>query len=697
MDITSIRMDIMYGNGSRCLWSILIFTFLVAGSGAVRSAFGSGGSLDDYLDLPLEDLLSIQVTSVAKKKQQLNEVASAVFVITREDIHRSGVTSIPEALRMAPGIQVARIDANKWAIASRGFNSQFTNKLLVMIDGRTVYSPSFSGVYWDAQDTLLEDIERIEVIRGPGATVWGANAVNGVINIITREASATRGGLLTAGVGNEEKGFMSLRYGAALGEHVMGRGYLKYNSRDSSYIAELDGDAGDQWESLRGGFRLDGRQGRSNTWSLQGDAYHNNENQRINIWKDPTQPANQIYAPDYLAPARPDSFVSSGWNLLGKWHRQLSATTSATLQFYYDHTRRQEIFLTQEHDTVDLDLQHQFRPLDDHEIIWGLGYRHIRDDFANTFMVAFLPEILSTDLFSAFVQDEIELIDNTLRLTIGSKFEHNDYTGAEVQPSGRLVWLLDDRSTLWGSISRAVRTPSRMEASAKIITQIVPLPEPYGPAVLHVYGSDQFRSEEMLAYELGYRTQPRENLSLDIALFYNIYNNLQTFEQINPSQIVSDTLFANKLSADSHGLEISVDWRPLEWWRLQANYSYLEITSRLDDDSGDCTGSDLVASGSSPRHQYSLRSMMDLGNRVHLDTWIYHVDGLDRSSYYWKNSVPSYTGLSIRLAWNPLKDLELSLAAQNLLDDHHPEFIGENMHLQPELERSVYLKLHLDF
>ncbi|MFP7755626.1 TonB-dependent receptor plug domain-containing protein [Thermodesulfobacteriota bacterium B35] len=654
-------------------------------------------SVEEYMDLPLEDLLSLQVVSVSKKKQRLSEVASAVFVITAEDIRRSGVTSIPEALRMAPGIHVARIDANKWVITSRGFGSQFSNKLLVMIDGRTVYSPSYSGVYWDAQDTMLEDIDRIEVIRGPGASVWGANAVNGVINIITRQAAATPGGLAVAGGGNEERAFAALRYGSSLGERTDGRIYLKYTNRDDSWSPEFGDDAGDHWQRLSAGFRVDGHVGTGEQWTLQGDAYTADEHQLVNLWKDPDDPASSVYGPFFLEPAVPDAFDSSGMNLLGKWDHRISDTAAASLQVYYDHTRRSEVFITQTHDTLDLDFQHQFQPLPDHDLIWGLGYRLVRDDFDNSFMVSFLPDSRSLNLLSAFLQDEIQLLPDTLRLILGSKFEHNDYTGFEVQPTARLVWRVNGQTTFWGAVSRAVRTPSRLEADSSIISQIFSLPPDFTPTVSRVHGNDDFTSEDLIAWELGYRVQPRDNISLDISMFYNDYDNLQTFEQVDPTMPLADSVFGNRMSARTWGLEMSLDWRPLEWWRLQGNYSFLDVSASLDDDSRDLSTSDQVVEGSSPKHQFSLRSMMDLGHGFCLDLWLYHIGELEKSSYSWTGLVPGYTSFNARLAWRPVDRVEISLVGQNLNHGRHLEFIGENLYQETEVERSLYAMVRLNF
>ncbi len=653
------------------------------------ASVSASSSVDDYINLPLEELLSMEVTSVAKKKQSLKEVAAAVYVITAEDIRRSGVTSIPEALRMAPGIQVARMDGNKWAISSRGFNSQFANKLLVMIDGRTVYTPSYSGVYWDAQDTMMEDIERIEVIRGPGASVWGANAVNGVINVITKNARQTLGGLLVAGAGNEEKSFASLRYGAELNQDVAARFYLKYNDRDSSYAADLN-NGGDDWDSIRSGFRFDVKASDADVWTFQGDVYDASENQRVNLWKDPADPANAVYAPFYLNPNAADQIDSSGWNLLGKWEHTISATANMNLQIYYDYTERKEAFVEQFNDTLDIDFQHQFKMLQSHDIVWGVAYRRIKDKFNNTFAFMFQPDSTTTDLYSAFIQDEIELLPNSLRLTLGSKFEYNEYTDMEIQPSARLLWLLDERNTVWASVSQAVRSPSRMDRTGIFTSYIVPLPPPaVSPMVLQAYGNDDFKSEKLLAYELGYRFNPQENLSFDLSVFYNEYDDLQNYEQTTTAPL-SDVWFANNITSHSYGLELATEWRPLEWWRIQSNYSYIEISARLEKNSSDISETDQFLEGSSPEHQFSIRSMMDLPHNIALDVWVYYVSELNKTNVTRSTTIPDYTSFNLRLAWEPVKNIEIAFIGQNLLDSHHPEFTGENVLIETEVERSVF-------
>ena len=673
-------------------------------AGAMVSLTGGATAADaveSYLDLPLEDLLSLEVTSVSKKKQRISEAAAAVFVITQEDIRRSGVTSIPEALRMAPGIQVARIDANKWAISSRGFNTQFANKLLVLIDGRSVYTPSYSGVYWDVQDTLLEDIDRIEVIRGPGATLWGANAVNGVINIITKDAASTLGGLAVIGAGNEEKAFAGLRYGVALGEETHGRFFVKFNERDDSYAIDLERDTGDSWDALRAGFRIDGNLTPTDSWTLQGDIYNTDQNQTLqHLWKDPYDPANAGFAPTYDDANREEQFDSKGWNILARWNHLHNDGSDSSLQVYYDHTNRSETLLQQVQNTLDIDFQHHIKLMEKHDLVWGLGYRRIEDEYSNSYAASILPEDGGSDLYSAFVQDEIELSPNCLYLTLGSKFEHNEYTGHEIQPSARLLFTPNETNSYWASVSRAVRTPSRMENGSLFVAQIYPaIPGmlPF-PLIYTTSGNEAFESESMIAYEVGYRTQPKENLSFDLALFYNDYDNLLTFERVVPdipSPIPNDATFDNNMSMYSYGLELTTDWRLEPWWRLQANYSYVKLSGHLDDSLDDISVPTLE--GSAPEHAISLRSSMDFSRDWTFDLWVSWTDKLRRTSLSVENETPAFTSVNARLAWSPTDEFEFWLSAQNLLDKRHVEFTAENLIPLTEVERSVYAGIRWKF
>lgn len=671
-------------------WPIALIPVLTAMFASIAWA---EDTLDSYLELEFEDLLQREVTSVSKKKQKLSEAAAAIFVITQNDIRRSGVTSIAEALRMAPGIQVARIDSNKWAISSRGFNSQIANKLLVLIDGRSVYIPSFSGVYWDSQDTLLEDIDRIEVIRGPGAAVWGANAVNGVINIITKQASETTGVLLTAGAGNEEKGFASLRYGTKLNENTHGRAYFKFNNRDDSYTETYEGDAGDDWQSFQGGFRLDGTLGTSKAWTLQGDLYDVDGSQTIQgVFLDPALPENSAPWRDFNIPSY---LNSSGWNLLGRWQHRSSDDSSASLQVFYDHNKREELVLDQQHDTFDIDFQHRFSPKQGHDVVWGLGYRHIEDKFRGSFSFSIAENTKSFEIFSAFIQDEIALNSDTLSLIIGSKFEHNDFTGFEAQPNVRFLWTPKSEHSIWASVSRAIRTPSRVERNSRIPVAIVPFgPPPAPPLVVALAGDEETESESLLAYELGYRVQPSENISVDLSLFYNEYDDVTSFESDSSSPVIS---FDNQIKAKSCGVELAIDWRVNEWWRLQTNYSHIQLSHESDASSTTDTLSPATIEGASPENQISLGSAMDISNNISLNLWLYYVDELSATNFDPDVTVPNYTSVNLRFAWQPMENLELSIVGQNLSESRHSEFVGRDLIIPSEIERSLLTKIRWHF
>jgi len=692
------RVCIGFGKHSpsigRCFWRAAMGALLlsmVAGV-SLAGAYDTEPALPvDLTELSLEDLMDIEITSVAKKAQKLSEAAAAVFVITNDDLRRSGVTSIPEALRMVPGLQVARIDDNKWAITSRGFNGRFSNKLLVLMDGRSVYTPLFSGVYWDMKDTLLEDVDRIEVIRGPGAALWGANAVNGVINIITKRAEDTQGGLVVAGAGTEERGFGAVRYGGKLGQDAYCRVYAKYFNRDDAVFAS-DEDASDKWDVLRGGFRMDWQGSGPDALTLQGDLYNGDTGETI-ITKS-------------LDPSEPQTFDEdneiSGANLLGRWKHTISDTSETALQVYYDRTERNSVILDQVHDTLDIDFQHQFTLGQRHEIVWGLAYRSVRDDIGNTFYGSWDPDTRDDDLYSGFVQDDITLIKDRLRLTLGSKFEHNDYTGHEIQPNARLMWTPHKGHSVWTAVSRAVRTPSRTEHDGRLNITVLPpgslLPVFPGHVVVGVVGDGDYDSEELLAYELGYRVQPTERLSVDIATFYNDYSHLRTLEpgdpfpEMSPSPVhlVFLSTADNKMEGETYGVEVAADWRPLDWWGLKATYTYLQIQLDLDRDSGDSIS--VSAEGESPHSQVSLRSSIDMMQDLSLDCWARYVDDLP------SQEMDSYITLDVRLGWKVRENVELSVVGRNLLDDRHPEYEPEFIDTIPtEVERSVYGKVSWQF
>ncbi len=650
------------------------------------SSFAATGG-NEYLDMNISQLMQITITSVSKKPQNLANSAAAVFVITRDDIRRSGVTSIPEALRMAPGLQVARVDANKWAITSRGFSGTFANKLLVMIDGRSVYSPTFSGVYWDMQDTMLEDIDRIEVIRGPGATIWGANAVNGVINIITKKAGDTQGGLVALGGGNQEPFSGGMRYGVKMGESAYGRVYVKYHRQDSFKLHEDGSNADDDWETMRSGFRMDGDHGAMSSWSLQGDIYRNNENQLVFPYWLP-QPPYRV--------KRRDSFDATGGNILGHWRQRISRTDSLTLQAYYDYTNRDELIMDQTHRTVDLDVQYHGRFGSRHDLVTGIGYRRIDADFDNSFQVSVTPSHRVENLYSGFVQDEITLVGDSLWLTLGAKWEHNDFTGNEIQPSGRLLWKMNNRHTLWASVSRAVRTPSEFEDSGRITIAVDPTSPPF-PRLFTLNGSENFHSEELIAYEAGYRWLPMDEFSLDLALYYNDYDKLFTADPYSP-QTFNHLFMQNKLHGSTYGVEVAADWRPLPQVRFKLGYTYIGFDLKVDTDAITANDDNRIVKETSPRHQVSLQSSYTLTRGLQLNLWGRYVGRLKSSKgIHADRRVDSYLELDANVSWHATDNLELMLAGSNLLDSGHLEYISEFFTLPTEVQRSVYGKLTYHF
>ncbi|HEX4964324.1 MAG TPA: TonB-dependent receptor [Thermoanaerobaculia bacterium] len=599
--------------------------------------------------LSIEQLMDIDVTSVSRRSERLSKAAAAITVITGEDLRRSGVTTLPDALRLSVSTHVAQSDGHTWGLTTRGFNSSFAtaDKLLVLIDGRSVYTPLFSGVFWDVQDVPLEDVDRIEVIRGPGATLWGANAVNGVINIITKSAKETQGGLVTAAAGNETD-LGSVRWGGKLGEGTFYRAYGKYYHRDALEL-ETGGSAHDPLRREQGGFRVDHDDAGAGALTFQGD----------------------VYRGGYSEVVRPDDTDLDGGNLLGRWKRTLAAGSSLELQVYFDRSHRRTLNYFEEHrDTVDADFQHHFAVGKRQDVVWGLGSRVTRDEVTNSQVVEFLPSHRTLNLFSAFVQDEVTLVPERLRLTLGTKLERNDYTGLEVQPSVRAAWTPDDRRTLWAAISRAVRTPTRLDEDVVFLANGTPF----------LTGSRDFVSEELLAYELGYRIQPTTDLLVDATAFYDVYDHLRTFE---PAAGTPGFVFGNELSADAWGLELRSSWQPAGWWRLHAGYAWFGKHLRLAADSLDPTGGTL--SGDDPRNRYSLRSVMDLPGNFELDGWLRYVDELPSPE------VPAYTELDVHLGWHASERLELALIGQNLLHAHHVEFAPGP--LLEAVQRSVFGKV----
>lgn len=638
-----------------------LYTFLLS-----MTFIGSGHAEEiDYFSLPAEQLLAAEVVSVSKKTEKVADIAAAVFVITQDDIARSGVTTIPEALRMAPGVQVAQADSNNWAISIRGFNGLTTNKLLVMIDGRSVYNPLFAGTYWELQDYVLEDIERIEIIRGPGGSIWGANAVNGVINIITKNSSNTQGNFVSALYGNEENGTLSARHGGSFGQDRYYRVYAKAFQRDS-FQAPAGGASNDEWEGGRGGFRADW----GNNFTLQGDLYR--------VLSDQTNSLVVLPAPII----EDETIQSQGANLLAQWQKNLDNGDLVSVKSYLDYTYRDQILLEDERQIFDTEVQYNFAPSGRHEVITGIGYRMTHDQLRGSDSVRVSPDSRLDHLFNVFVQDKITLSDQWF-LTLGSKFEHNDYSGFEFQPNARLQYQPDASQTLWTSISRAVRTPSRLEHDIDLNASVLP-----GPTLAFFQANDDFDSEELTAYEAGYRKQINPELSLDIATFFNDYDNLATVGFLTPSPGQFPVQTINGMRAKTYGFEVASNWKISNDFQLSGSYSFIDIFQKVDNDNGFDLETD---EGLTPHHQAHLRASWNMSESVKLDTNVYYVGKLSQ------DDVKDNIRLDLNLGWQIQDNVRFNLVGQNLLNDAHREFSPENSLNAAEVQRSVFGKISWDF
>ena len=628
-------------------WLALSLSF--APSALLAQTVNPPQSSPAFNKLSIEELMDLEVTSVSRRSEKLSETASAVQVITSEDIRRSGATSLPELLRLASNLHVAQVGSSEWAISARGFNNTAANKMLVLIDGRTVYTPLHAGVFWDIQDILLEDIDRIEVISGSGATLWGANAVNGVISITTKQARETQGLLVESGGGSQPRGFMNVRYGGQFSADSHYRVYGKIFSRDRTLFS--DGrDTGNEWKLGQTGFRLDSRRSNSDVLTLQGDFYDG--------------------ALDHLN--SPDTDIKGG-NLLARWSHVFSGKSDLSLQLYYDRTHRGlPQGLAEDLSTYDVDFQHRFRLGERNEFVWGLGVRQVHDDINNITALAFLPAQVTRHRFSGFLQNELAVVKDRLSLTLGAKIEHNDYTGIEVQPSVRAAWKIDRRQMAWGAISRAVRTPSRFDREL-----FIPAQPPFLLA-----GGPNFQSEESLGYELGYRSHPHDRVSLSVSTFYTDYRNLRSLERVNPPAIFP-VVVGNGLQGKSYGAELTADYYVTDWWQLRGGFTEMRLKIRPELTSTDRSN----GSGEShdPNRHLLLRSSFEPFRRLQFDSAFRFVSEIANQQ------LPGYAELDLRLSWQPKPSLEFSVAGQNLLHKRHAEFGLPTA--RQEVERAVYGKV----
>jgi iron complex outermembrane recepter protein len=661
----------------------------------------------DLFDMSLEELMEVPVDLTSRKAEKYFNTPAALFVLTRDDIRRSGATNLPDVLRLVPGMQVGGIDANKWAVSARGHADRFANKMLVLIDGRHVYSPLFSGVFWRAQNMVLEDVERIEVIRGPGATLWGANAVNGIINIETRAAADTQGTAISLGAGSEERGDGAISFGSRIGSGLFYRVHARYFKRD----AFVDGNGiatADQTDVAHGGVRADWQPTARDRLSVNGGLFSGSAGQ---IYRFPT-----LVAP-YLTGEEAESNFTGG-HLIWSWNRAISPSSAMRLQGYYDKTKNRDGIADLDTDTYDLDFQHSMSLGARTEMAWGAGYRWERGDMpGDRRKLYFDPAMRTTNLYSAFVHGEVAIVPERLKLSLGSKFEHNAFSGFEYQPSIRLAWLANSRQTLWGAISRPLRTPARSDHDGRIVFRTLPAasdPIASPPVLISFAGDPSVEAEKVLVYEAGYRWHPRRSLLLDAAVFYSDYSGLRasSLSEIESRSGDDGTyLFTvakanNEMDSRSRGGEVALDWLlPAERGRLRAAYSYLHTDFSL--------GPGVLAEGPNsesmvPTHQLYCWASLNVGAHIHIDPVLRYVSALRddehtdpaTDAFFPDREVDAYWQADLRASWRPEwnRSLEFALSGRNLLAAHHREFADFFLDTLPtQTQRSVRAAVSLRY
>ena len=664
------------------VWTFVCFVICAGMMSECLALTAQDQAKSNLAHLSLSELGNIKVTTSTKEPEEVWQTPAAIYVITQDDIRRSGATTIPELLRMVPGLDVARIDSDHWAIGVRGFNGEFSKALLVMIDGRSVYSPLFAGVYWQVQDTLLADIDRIEVIRGPGGTIWGANAVQGVINIITKNARDTYGTYFTAYGGNVDQGTVALRYGS---RHDSNLDYRVYG-KGSMYGAEFhpDGQNFDEWKMGQLGFRTDWTPNGRDFLNVQGDLYKGRDGERVAI---------SLYSPPSVAVIQDPAHRTSGGNVVARWRHVMSATSDYELRGYFDRTSRFSPQLDEIRNTIDLDFLYHFAPDARQDVLLGVGARWSPDHIGQKFATLdFAPHDETDSIYSWFAQDRVAIVPNALSLTLGSKFEHNNRSGFDVQPNVRLLWTPTQHQTYWAAVTRAVRTPSRLDQDLQL-TDYLPTLSTNGPVFLRVLGSKDFKSEVLVGTELGYRTLITHQIYVDTAIFHNEYNDLYgyspaiIFAEANPApaHTILEWHLANALKGDTSGGEIAPDWKPSDWFELKGWYAYLHLyvhdkpgfTDNLN------TASD---NGSSPHHQVRAQALFNFPKGFEFNATYRYVSSLPAQM------VKAYKTADARFAWHPTLHWALSVTGQNLLQPHHPEF-GSDVDTIVGIKRAVYAKL----
>jgi iron complex outermembrane receptor protein len=663
-----------------CLAIPVCTTLLFAGTqipGAAASA--AAGNIKS---LSLEELSQIEVISPAKEPRQAMAVPMAIHVITGDEIRRSGATSIPEALRLAPGVEVARIDGNKWSIGIRGFGSRLSRSVLVLMDGRTVYTTLFAGTYWEVQDTVMEDIDRIEVIRGPGGTIWGPNAINGVINIITKPANETHGSLVSVASGNEQQGLGTFRYGGGNG---LGLDYRLY-AKGFTLGPERHSDPRnfDDWRGAQTGFRVDWNRRPEDRITFQGDLYRIDAGERV---------AAATYTPPTQRTIDANAQLSGG-NILARWKRDLGDGSDLQIQAYYDRTNRSEPNVADYRNTFDIDLLHHIPLAAGQQFLWGFGIRvSPADTPAVVSGLTFTPEHGTDQLYTAFLQDEIPMFNRRVTLTVGTKILKTNYTAVDLQPSARIAWTPDDRNTLWTAYTHALRTPSRVERDLNLSSYLGPAPDGT-PFFARFSANKNFASELLNGYELGYRRLLGKSLYLDLTTFFNHYHDLLSEDLAGsifleqsppPAHLLLPAQFRNDLTGASTGGEIAPEWRPTSFWKLRGSYSYLHLDLKKKPGTPEI-GTARIIEGSSPNHEGTAESSLDLGKKFELDLVYRYVSVLV------SQGVPAYSTGDAQFSWRPHPSLEFALVGRNLMQPHHFEYQGDPGPLIG-IRRSGYLRI----
>ena len=653
---------------------------LLAGSSAPCFADSPAKQQNDaLLNMSLADLGNIKVTSTSKEPEELWKTPAAVYVLTQEDIRRYGATTIPEALRLVPGVQVSRIDQDHWAVGIRGFADQFSKSMLVLVDGRSLYTPLFAGVAWGLQDgLLLEDVDRIEVIRGPGATIWGANAVNGVTNIITKSAKETHGSFVSVGGGNIDPGIGQLRYGNGNGKTFDYRIYGKTFSQGAEFHS--DNNSYDETRFGQTGFRSDWNPTDRDEITFQGDMYKGGLGGTVQFgsFNPPAQiTSNQAGA-------------VSGGNLMAHWRRNLREGSDIQLQAYYDRTFTLAPNYQETRNTFDVDFIHHLLLPWRENFIWGLGAHISPGTFTQVVPTLDVsPHSEANNVYSGFLQDEIVIVPKRFSLTLGSKLEHNNFTGFEVQPSIRGLWTISQHQAFWASVTRAVRTPSRIEEDFEITGFLIPNPLVY----LTIDGNKNLVSEKLLGYEAGYRRLINPKLYVDISIFHNDYRDLMSFGTGSitadatpaPAHLTIHFPWANGIEGNTDGIELAPDWQPLKWWQLRASYSYLNLNLRNMPGNLDAS-SVSKDEGSSPHNQFSLESRVNFPKGFEFDQTYRYVSALPA------DLVKAYSTADTHLSWHATRQFELSIIGENLLQPEHDEFTSSPAPLVG-IKRSIYAQV----